>query len=40
VEKLFFDISKSEYIVLTGLSSGGKDLAMILMARILAPDSG
>ena len=40
VEKLSFDISKSEHIALTGPSSGGKDLATILMARLLAPDSG
>jgi len=40
VEKLSFDISKSEHIALTGPSSGGKDLVTILMARLLAPDSG
>ena len=40
VEKLSFDVSKSEHIALTGPSSGGKDLATILMARLLAPDSG
>ena len=40
VEKLSFDIRKSEHIALTGPSSGGKDLATILMARLLAPDSG
>ena len=40
VEKLSFDISKSEHIALTGPSSSGKDLATILMARLLAPDSG
>ena len=40
MEKLSFDISKSEHIALTGPSSGGKDLATILMARLLAPDSG
>lgn len=40
VEKLSFDISKSEHIALTGPSSGGKDLATVLMARLLAPDSG
>ena len=40
VEKLSFDISKSEHIALTGPSSGGKDLATILMARLLAPDGG
>ena len=40
VEKLSFDISKSEHVALTGPSSGGKDLATILMARLLAPDSG
>ena len=40
VEKLSFDISNSEHIALTGPSSGGKDLATILMARLLAPDSG
>ena len=40
IEKLSFDISKSEHIALTGPSSGGKDLATILIARLLAPDSG
>ena len=40
IEKLSFDIGKSEHIALTGPSSGGKDLATILIARLLAPDSG
>ena len=40
VEKLSFDIGKSEHVALIGPSSGGKDLATILMARLLAPDSG
>ena len=40
LEKLSFDIGKSEHIALTGPSSGGKDLATILIARLLAPDSG
>ena len=40
VEKLSFDINTSEHIALTGPSSGGKDLATILIARLLAPDSG
>ena len=40
IEKLSLDIGKSEHIALTGPSSGGKDLATILIARLLAPDSG
>ncbi|MEC9044696.1 MAG: ABC transporter ATP-binding protein/permease, partial [Pseudomonadota bacterium] len=40
IEKLSFDIGKSEHIALTGPSSGGKDFATILIARLLAPDSG
>ena len=40
IESLSFQSEKSEQIAVVGPSSGGKDLAAILMARLLIPDGG
>ena len=40
IENLSFQSEKSEQIAIVGPSSGGKDLAAILLARLLVPDGG
>ena len=40
LKNLSFQSEKSEQIAIVGPSSGGKDLAAILLARLLVPDGG
>ena len=40
IESLSFQSEKSEQVAIVGPSSGGKDLAAILTARLLIPDGG
>ena len=40
IESLSFQSEKSEQVAIVGPSSGGKDLAAILLARLLIPDGG
>ncbi|MBT7731095.1 MAG: ABC transporter ATP-binding protein/permease [Rhodospirillaceae bacterium] len=40
IESLSFKSEKSEQVAIVGPSSGGKDLAAILLARLLIPDGG